>query len=107
MDDTNDHESAANLVNSCSSEEDRSNCTTDTEKRLWEKCNRLLQSDKRVTKPYVLSTMIHIIVLIFVTISVRIYYVHILRIAIEAEPSIMIYSNEKCEAYYKHYDKTF
>ena len=41
------------------------------EDSLWEKCNRLLQSDKKLTKPYALSTLIHITVLIFVTISVR------------------------------------
>jgi len=71
MDDV--HESAAHLVTDCSiaSEEERCNCTADTEKFLWQKCNRLLQSDKKLTKPYILSTIIHITVLIFVTISVR------------------------------------
>jgi len=54
-----------------SSEEDGSSCIKDTERCLWEKCNSLLQSDKKLTKSYILSTMIHTTVLILVTISVR------------------------------------
>lgn len=40
------------------------------EERLWRKCNELFHSDKRLTKFYITSMMIHCAVLVFVTLSV-------------------------------------
>lgn len=44
--------------------------STREEKRLWKKCNELFQSDKKLTKFYTTSLIIHIAVLVFVTLSV-------------------------------------
>ena len=58
-------ESNAHPVTEYNSEEikDKSSCETEDEMR--EKCNRLLQSVKKMTKLYVFSLMIHVTVLIF------------------------------------------
>ena len=54
-----------------------SSCFMDTAERcLWKKCNRLLQSNEKLTIPFVLGAMIHITVLILVTISVRNSYTY-------------------------------
>jgi len=41
-----------------------------TEKQIWKRCNELLYSDKRLTKFYVTSVIIHAAVLALVTLSV-------------------------------------
>ena len=40
------------------------------EHHLWRKCNELFHSDKRLTKFYITSLIIHCAVLVFVTLSV-------------------------------------
>ena len=42
------------------------------EKGLWTQCNELLKSDKKLTKTYVTSMIIHLAALSFVTISVSV-----------------------------------
>ena len=44
--------------------------TRKEEDQLWKKCNELLNSDKKLTKFYVASFIIHIFALAFVTLSV-------------------------------------
>ena len=43
---------------------------TKEEKHLWSQCNKLLKSDKKLTKLYITSITIHLATLVFVTISV-------------------------------------
>ena len=43
---------------------------TKEEKHLWSQCNKLLKSDKKLTKLYITSITIHLAALVFVTISV-------------------------------------
>ena len=51
--------------NMCDSDE-----VTKEEKHLWSRCNKLLKSDKKLTKLYITSITIHLAALVFVTISV-------------------------------------
>ena len=56
--------------NICDSDE-----VTKEEKHLWSQCNKLLKSDKKLTKLYITSITIHLAALVFVTISVSDDYV--------------------------------
>ena len=47
--------------------------STGNEELLWKKCHELFHCDKRLTKFYVTSLMIHCAVLVFVTLSVSSY----------------------------------
>ena len=49
----------------CNSDE-----VTKEEKQLWRQCNKLLKSDKKLTKLYITSIAFHLAALVFVTISV-------------------------------------
>ena len=44
--------------------------TRTEEGQLWKECNELFHSDKKITKFSITSLIIHIVVLIFVTLSV-------------------------------------
>ena len=48
----------------------RHSSVTGMDADLWAKCNKLLRAEKRLSKLFITSTCIHVIVLIFVTISV-------------------------------------
>lgn len=48
----------------------RRSSVTDTDASLWAKCNKLLRAEKKLSKLFITSTCIHVIVLVFVTISV-------------------------------------
>ena len=41
-----------------------------TDRDLWAKCNKLLRAEKKLSTLFITSTCIHLIVLVFVTISV-------------------------------------
>lgn len=43
---------------------------SDADQDLWKKCNKLLRAEKKLSKLFITSTCIHVIVLVFVTISV-------------------------------------
>lgn len=48
----------------------RRTSVTDTDADLWRRCNKLLRAEKKLSKLFITSTCIHVIVLVFVTISV-------------------------------------
>ena len=48
----------------------RHSSVTNTEADLWRRCNELLRAEKKLSKLFITSTCIHLIVLVFVTISV-------------------------------------
>ena len=56
------------------SKEDNEMCKFDEvtreEKQLWRQCNKLLKSDKKLTKLYIMSIAIHLAALVFVSASV-------------------------------------
>ena len=59
------------------------------EKRLWTQCNELLKSDKKLTRSYVTSMIIHLAALSFVTISVSINGIY--KAIIMAEVRIQLF----------------
>jgi len=56
----------------------RHNLVTDMEEDLWNKCNKLLRAEKKLSKLFIASTCIHVIVLVFVTISVSLVCNHVI-----------------------------
>ena len=52
----------------------RHSSVTGMDADLWAKCNKLLRAEKRLSKLFITSTCIHVIVLVFVTISVSYTY---------------------------------
>ena len=48
----------------------RCSSVSDADRDLWKKCNKLLKAEKKLSKLFITSTCIHVIVLVFVTISV-------------------------------------
>jgi len=77
---------------------------TEEEICLWKQCNKLLQSDKKLTKVYITSTIIHFAALVFVTISVSScnYLSHALYITICIYVYFLYYSTYvyTCHTYY-------
>ena len=70
---TSRHEKASSeCQDHCNASAVRSNAMTPDEetKRLWKRCNALLRSEKKLTKPFIISACIHLSVLVSVTISV-------------------------------------
>ena len=65
MDGGHDSAGQSKVDTVCNSDE-----VTKEEKHLWRQCNKLLKSDKKLTKLYITSIAFHLAALVFVTVSV-------------------------------------